>query len=238
MFKQINADIYCFQELVPITEHEIKKDITDLNYVRNNFNFKYFNNLMENIGYKYKIVGSTQHGKFYDMEMRSYYYLANGIYSKIKLNNPEVYNFKYLNRNIITAEVTFNNKNIRIFNTHLEYYESTNKNLFNNHIIEQFKDLQNLIDHFKNNNTIICGDFNVNLFNKNTGFRFKNWEEKTKYIRNNYINTNRFSLPTNFSQQDQTDFIIFSKNANLITKHSFIVSTNISDHYMVFCDFL
>jgi endonuclease/exonuclease/phosphatase family metal-dependent hydrolase len=243
LFKKVDADIYCFQELVPITEKEIDKDITDLNYVRNNFNFKYFNELMENIGYKYKIIGSTQNGKFYDLESRSYYYLANGIYSKIKLNNPEVYNFKYLNRNIITAEVTYNNKNIRIFNTHLEYYETTNNNLKqlgfnNNHVIQQFKDLQNLVDHFKNNNTIICGDFNLNIFSKNTGFRFRNWEEKTEYIRNNYINTNRFTIPTNFSQQDQTDFIIFSKNANLKPVHSFIVLTNISDHYMIFNDFL
>ena len=154
-----------------------------------------------------------------------------------------IYNFKYLNRNIITAEVTFNNKNIRIFNTHLEYYETTNKNLIdlgykNNHVIQQFKDLQNLIDNFKNNNSIICGDFNINIFNKNNGFRFRSWEEKTEYIRNNYINANRFSLPTNFSQQDQTDFIIFSKNANIKGIHSFIVLTNISDHYMIFSDFL
>jgi endonuclease/exonuclease/phosphatase family metal-dependent hydrolase len=243
LFKRVDADIYCFQELVPITEQEIKKDITDLNYIRNNFNFKYFNELMENIGYKYKIIGSTQNGKFYDLENRSYYYLANGIYSKIKLNNPEIYNFTYLNRNIITAEVTFNNKNIRIFNTHLEYYETTNKNLLdlgytNNHVIQQFKDLQNLIDHFKNNNSIICGDFNINIFNKHVGFRFRNWEEKTEYIRNNYNNGNRFSLPTNFSQQDQTDFIIFLKNSNISVVHSFIVLTNISDHYMIFCDFL
>lgn len=243
LFKQVDADIYCFQELVPITEKEIEKDITDLEYIRNNFNFKYFNQLMENIGYNFQIVGSTQHGKFYDSESRAYYYLANGIYSKIKLNNPEVYNFNYLNRNIITAEVTFNNKNIRIFNLHLEYYETTNKNLINlgyenNQVIQQFKDLQNLVDHFQNNNSIISGDFNVNIFNKGNGFRFRNWEEKTDYIRNNYVNTNRFSLPTNFSQQDQTDFIIFSKNSNLKSVHSFVVLTNISDHYMIFSDFL
>lgn len=243
LFKKIDADIYCFQELVPITKKEIEKDITDLEYIRNNFNFQYFNTLMENIGYKYRVIGSTQNGNFYDFENRSYYYLANGIYSKIKLNNPEIYSFKYLNRNIITAEVIFNNKNIRIFNTHLEYYETTNNNLekldfSNNHVIQQFKDLQNLIDYYKNNNTIICGDFNVNIFNKNTGFRFRNWEEKTKYIRNNYINVNRLSLPTNFSQQDQTDFIILGKNSNVIVVHSFIVLTNISDHYMIFGDFL
>jgi len=243
LFKEVDADIYCFQELVPITKQEIDKDITDLEYIRNNFNFIYFNKLMENIGYKYKVIGSTQHGKFYDSENRSYYYLANGIYSKIKLNNPEVYNFKYLNRNIITAEVTFNNKNIRIFNTHLEYYNASNKFLQdlgykNDHIVQQFKDLQDLVDLFKNNNTIICGDFNVNIYNKNNGSRFKNWEEKTKYIRNNYISVNRSTIPTNFSQEDQTDFIIYNINSNVKVVHSFILFTNLSDHYMIFGDFL
>ena len=239
LFKQIDADILCLQELVPITKDEIKKDITDLEYVRENFNFDYFNELMEKIGYKYKIIGSTQHGKFYDCESRSYYYIANGIYSKIKLNNPEVYNFKYLNRNIITAEVFFNNKNIRIFNIHLEYFDTPNERLgyTTNQVIQQFKDLQILVDHFQNNNSIICGDFNVNVFNKGVGFRFKNWEEKTEYIRNNYINTLKFSLLTNFSQQDQTDFIIFLKNSDLKVMHSFVVFTNISDHYMIFSDF-
>ena len=243
LFKKVNADIYCFQELVPITEKEIDTDITDLEYVRNNFNFKYFNKLMENIGYKYKIISSVQNGKFYDSENRTYYYLANGIYSKYQLNNPEAYSFKYLNRNIITAEITFNNKNIRIFNTHLEFYDKPNNNLkslgyTDNHTMQQFKDLQNLVDTFKNNNTIICGDFNVNIFKKNIGFRFKNWEEKTKYIRNNYININRSFIPTNFSQQDQTDFIIYGKNSNIKVIHSFTVLTNISDHYMIFGDFI
>ena len=243
LFKQVDADILCLQGLVPITQDEIEKDITDLKYIRENFNFKYFNKLMENIGYTYKIIGCNQHGKFYDNESRAYYYIANGIYSKIKLNNPEVYNFTYLNRNVITAEVTFNNKNIRIFNIHLEFYEIPNAHLINlgyttNQVIQQFKDLQNLVDHFKNNNSVICGDFNVNMYTKGIGFRFKNWEEKTEYIRNNYINTNRNSLLTNFSQQDQTDFIIFSKNSNLKVIHSFVVFTNISDHYMIFSDFI
>ena len=249
LFKEINADIYCFQELVPITKQEIKKDITDLNYIRDNFNFKYFNKLMTKIGYKYKIIGSTQQGKFYDEENRTYYYLANGIYSKIELHNPEVYNFKYMNRNIITAEIIFNNKNIRIFNTHLEYYDKSNTNLLelgynDNHINQQFKDLQNLVDHFKNNNSIICGDFNINIYNKSKGIRFKNWEEKTKYIRNNYINTTKYSsltkysLLTNFSQNDQTDFIIFLKNANLKVINSSIYFTNISDHNIVYSDLL
>ena len=224
LFKQVNADIYCFQELVPITKQEIKKDITDLDYIRNNFNFKYFNKLMEKLGYKYKIIGPTQHGKFHDLESRTYYYLANGIYSKIKLHNSEIYNFNYLNRNIITAEVIFNNKTIRIFNTHLDYYKTS-------YIIEQFKDLQILIDYFKNNNSIICGDFNINIFKKN-------WKEKTEYIRNNYINTNKCSSPTNFYQQDQTDFILLLKNSNISIINSLIVLTNISDHNMIFSDFL
>jgi endonuclease/exonuclease/phosphatase family metal-dependent hydrolase len=243
LFKKVNADIYCFQEFVPITEKYIDKDITDLEYVRKNFNFKYFNDLMENIGYKYKIIGPTQYGKFYDLENRSYYFLANAIYSKIELLNPEVYSFSYLNRNIITAEVLFNNTKIRIFNTHLEYFETNNQilqnlNITTNQVIQQFKDLENLIDNFKNNNTIICGDFNIDIFNKNIGNRYRNWEEKTSFLRNNYLNVNRIQIPTNFSQQEKTDFIIINKNSSLKTVYSYTVFTSISDHYMVFADFI
>ena len=45
-------------------------------------------------------------------------------------------------------------------------------------------------------------------------------------------------LSTNFSQNDQTDFIIYHNKSNLKTTYSYIVFTNISDHYIVLADFI
>jgi len=245
LFKSVNADILCLQELVPITDEDIKTNITDLNIIRNKFNFNYFNNEMKKLGYIYKIVGSTQNGKFYETELRDYYYLANGIYSKIELNNPQIFQYKYLNRNIITASIKYNNKIIQIFNTHLEYFTAKNNILINlgiteDHIIVQFKNLYDLINSYQLiNNKIVCGDFNINLYKKNlNNYRYKKWEDKTQLFRNNFINTNRLTIPTNFSQNDQTDFIIYNKNSKIKNIYSFTVLTGISDHYMLFSDFI
>ncbi len=250
LFKELNADVLCLQELVPITNKNIKKNITDLEIIRNKFNFNYFNEQMENLGYKYKVIGPTNNGHFYETEQRDYYFLSNGIYSKIELIDPQIYQYKYLNRNIITATVKYNNKDIQIFNTHLEYYEDNN--IILNNILslnnsgsiqtkEQFKHLYELIEFYKNTtpNIIVCGDINLNLYkNSNNNYRYKNWEEKTKLFRENFINTTFKTLITNFSQNDQTDFIIYHNKSNLKTTYSYIVFTNISDHYIVLADFI
>ena len=246
LFIEVNADILCFQELVPITNKEIKKDITDLKEIRNNFNFEYFNKEMYSLGYKYKIIGSTSQGKFYDNEKRDYYFLSNGIYSKIKLENEEIFQYKYLNRNIITANVKFNNKIIQIFNTHMEYYIGSNKilndlKINNDQVNEQFKNLYDLIISYKckTNNLILCGDLNINMYKDNKiSPRYKNWCNKTKLFRENFTNSTFKMLPTNFSQNDQTDFIIYSNDSKVKKIYSYIVFTNISDHYMVVSDFV
>lgn len=245
LFKLVNADIICLQELVPIIKEYINKDITDYNYIRNNFNFDYLNKLMKDIGYEYSVIGTTQHGKFYTGENKDYYYLANGIYSKIKIEESEVLNFSYLNRNIIRCKIIFNNKIINILNTHFEYFEAYNPILkSNNQISQQFIDLENYINSLENDNIIICGDFNINLFNKNNNnskssiVRYKNWEEKTKFIKTNFINSNQTKIPTNFSQDEQTDFIIYHKNFKLKCIYSFTVFTIISDHYLIFSDYI
>lgn len=242
-FKKIDADILCLQELVPIYKNKIDEDITDLEYIQNNFNFEYFNSLMKNIGYIYKVIAPTQQGHFYDLEKRDYYYLANGIYSKIPLQDPKIFQFKYINRNIITAKIKYNNKYIQIFNIHLEYYESNNQILKNiginkNQVIQQFYDLKNLIEFYKlnNNNIIICGDLNLNILKKNISY--KNWEEKTKYLNDNFISINNIILATNFLKNNQTDFIIYNKKSSLKVIHSFVDFTPLSDHFLLFGDFL
>ena len=79
---------------------------------------------MLNIGYKYKVISSTQQGNFMESELRDYYYLANAIYSKHEIKNSITYGFNFINRNIININIRWNNKDISIYNTHLEYFNN------------------------------------------------------------------------------------------------------------------
>jgi endonuclease/exonuclease/phosphatase family metal-dependent hydrolase len=241
LFKTVNADILCLQEVVPPID--ITEDITDLTRIRNEFNFEYLNKLMAEIGYEYKIIGSTQMGHFFDTEKRDYYFLANAIYSKLPLKNKEIVGYKYLNRNIITASVKYKGKDIQILNLHSEYYSDKNLilkklGISTDQVLKAFEDMYNLIKSYKNKNIIICGDFNIDLFKEHEGPRYKLWSNKTLFIRNNYNNTNKVNIPTNFSQNQKTDFILLNKNSILKTVYSFTYLTNISDHYMVLTDFV
>ena len=241
LFIKIDADILCLQDLVPVLNKTITKDLTDLKYIRENFNFEYFNKLMAKIGYVYKVIGATQQGHFFDTEDRNYYFLANGIYSKIKLENEEIYGYKYLNRNIIKASVVFNNKTIDIYNVHMEYFMTNNKILKDmgitiDQVSQTFIDLIELV---KNNSTnpILCGDFNIDLYKTHsTHKRYNNINVKTKYFKENFKSISIVNIPTNFSQNDKTDFILIKNNIK--TVYSYTETTNISDHYVVIGDFI
>jgi len=237
-FNSLDADVICMQELVPLSKDTIKEDITDIEYIRNNFNFKYLNKLMEDIGYKYSIIGGTQNGNFLKLEKNDYYFLANGIYSKIKFEDSNVYNYSFLNRNIINGIIIWNNRKINIYNINWEYFNSISLKTTENPLILQSNMLFDLIkDNL--NNTVLCGDFNINLFkNDIKNPRYFKWEERTQKIRENFINTNRTNIPTNFLQLDQTDFIILSKKANIKPIFSLVVKTNISNHYCVLTEFV
>jgi len=235
-FKGLDADILCLQELVPICEDKIKEDITDLEYIRKTFNFKYFNQLMSNIGYKYSVIGSTQNGNFLKLEKNDYYFLANGIYSKIKFESTNVYGYTFLNRNIINASINWNNKLINIYNVHWEYFNDVSLKIQDNPLIAQSNVLFDLVKDIQN--VVLCGDFNINLFKRNNNpSRYLKWDERTKYLRESFTNTNRTNIPTNLSQLDQTDFILLSKNTSMRVSFSLIVKTNISDHYCVLTEF-
>ena len=239
LFKLINADILCLQEVVPVIEEDIVDDIKDFTYIRKNFNFSYLNKLMKNIGYNYSIIGSTQKGNFYNSENKNYYYLANTIYSKIKIDSYEILGFTYLNRNIIKCTINFNNKNIDIINTHLEYFNDYNPIIKSNkQIVQQFIDFNNYIKNITNDNIIICGDLNINIYKESHNIRYKDWDLKTNFLRKNFINNNKSFTFTNFTQNDITDFIIHKNNSNLKSDNTQTITTNISDHYLIFSDFM
>ena len=231
-FKKMNADILCLQELVPIINKKIKKDITDFDYIRDNFNFLYLNEMMNMIGYTYHIIGPTQQGHIIDKESNSYYYLANGIYSKYKFEKSIIYSYNFINRNSIIAKIKWNGKNINIYCNHWEYIiqhvsPSSNETCL---LVKQSNVFANILNN-NNYNTILCGDFNINIFHKKEGVRYNKWEEKTKYLRENFISTNKSQIATNFSQLEQTDFIMLSKKNNMRVVYSTIIKTDISDHY-------
>jgi endonuclease/exonuclease/phosphatase family metal-dependent hydrolase len=242
LINSLDCDVICLQEIIPIIKDKTTTDITNLEYIRENFNFNYLNELMNNIGFKYKIIGTTQQGNFMEHELRDYYYLANAIYSKNEIINSTIYGFNFLNRNIINIKIKWNNQDISIYNTHLEYFNDKSTVLQNNNINilpkdYQFEALNNLLNSDTNKNIIICGDFNINLFRKGEGSRYSNWENNLENIKKKFINTSKLMFPTNFSQSDQTHFILINNSSSIKPKFANIVETNISDHYLVLTDF-
>jgi endonuclease/exonuclease/phosphatase family metal-dependent hydrolase len=234
-FKNSQADILCLQEMVPLSKDKIEEDITDYEYIRNNFNFEYFNELMAKIGYKYKIISSCQNGHFIKEEHRNYYFIGNAIYSKYPLINSQVYQYNFLNRNFIVSTVKYNNKEFNIVNVHWEYFKDEDKLIYQTKLlIDKLKELYNL------KNIILCGDFNINLLKKREGKRYIDWEKKTEFIKQNvgsFYSAYKISKATNFSQGDTTDYILVAKQNILKCIYSNIIETDISDHYAVYADF-
>jgi endonuclease/exonuclease/phosphatase family metal-dependent hydrolase len=234
-FKKADADILCLQEIVPITKEKIDEDIKDYEYIRNNFNFEYFNELMAQIGYTYKVISSCQNGNFLKEEHRNYYYLGNAIYSKHPLINSQIYQYSFMNRNFIVSTVKYNFKTFNIVNVHWEYYKEDDKLIKQTKLlIDKLRELYNL------RNIIICGDFNINLLIKREGKRYIDWEVKTEFIKKHtgsFYSAFRPSKATNFSQGDTTDYILVSRKNILKYVNSNIIQTDISDHYAIYSDF-
>jgi endonuclease/exonuclease/phosphatase family metal-dependent hydrolase len=235
-FKKSEADILCLQEMVPVTKDDIKKNINDYEYIRNNFNFEYFNSLMAEIGYKYKVISSTMNGTFVTDEHTNYYFLGNAIYSKHPLVNSHIYQYSFLNRNFITTTVKYKNKEFNLVNIHWEYFKDGDKLIYQSRLlIDKLKELYSL------KNIILCGDFNINLLKKRDGKRYLDWEERTFFIKQNigsFYSTFKPSKATNFSQGDTTDYILATKQNILRCVIANIIKTAISDHYAVYADFV
>lgn len=231
-FKIINADVICLQEVVPILPKDIIKDITDYDFIRNNFNYHFLNKLMKQIGYEYKIISSTQKGYYNNND--KYYFLSNAIYSKIILEEPTIYQMNFLDRNFISCQITFNNKQYNIINCHMEYKYLPKYNF--DPILLQFNILENIIkDKFKYNNVILTGDLNINIYKFSK--QYKNWNEKVNFIHSNFINTDNKSIITNFHQNNTTDYILLSKKSSINLIYNKTIQTYLSDHYPIISDF-
>lgn len=235
LFDKYSPDILCLQEFVPILKEGIKEDIDNYDYIRNNFNFKYINKRLKELGYEYKVVANTRFGNLLEEEEKNYYFLANAIYSKIKINSYKIKQFSFIDRNFIHINFNYKNKNIDLLNVHLEYYEVKSINFpdIGNVVLLQHKLLKEYIESINNTNIIICGDFNINIVNKFPGIRYRNYDMKTKYLTNNFNVINYYKIPTNFSQHTTTDYILNSKKSTLRSIYNYIVTSELSDHYPI-----
>jgi endonuclease/exonuclease/phosphatase family metal-dependent hydrolase len=237
LFKYMDADILCLQEMVPLLDKPLEEDITDYNKIKK-INFDHINKEMEKLGYKYYCIADTLKGKFMMDESRNYYLLCNGIYSKLPIKNEKIFNL-FINRNIIGIEIEYYNKSIWILNTHLEYFSDKIKGIDKDIIILQFETLKYIIENeFKSNNIILTGDFNINIFRKSINPRYTNFEEKVNNITQLFNNTSKSLFPSNFHQRDTTDFILIHKKSNLKPILNRTITSSISDHFPVLADFV
>jgi endonuclease/exonuclease/phosphatase family metal-dependent hydrolase len=242
LFKYINADVICLQEFVPLFDKEINEDITDFDEIRK-LNFEYINSEMKKLGYSYSCIANTNNGNFSSNEPRSYFTLCNAIYSKLPILEEKIFQL-FINRNIVSIKINYNNKDIWILNTHSAYFSDTTPetiSLNTDLVVLQFKTIKYIIENeFLNKmykNLIFCGDFNINFFRKNNNYRYKNYDEIKSTMLEHFNNSFKIILPTNFSQNDQTDFILINKNSHIYPKYNLVVYSTISDHFPIFTDF-
>jgi hypothetical protein len=73
----------------------------------------------------------------------------------------------------------------------------------------------------------------INIVKKLFGVRYKNYELKTKYLTDNFNIINYYKIPTNFSQETTTDYILNSKNSSLKSIYNYIIPSELSDHYPI-----
>jgi hypothetical protein len=227
MFKEINADILCLQNISPILNQKIEEDIINNKEIAD-INFNYLNKEMEKLGYKYRVIYDMNYGNFTKNESKNYIYNANGIYSKKEIVDTIGYQL-FINKNICFIDIKFKNKTITIGNTELlEKEDISNKIKKEDNIIEiQNKTVEEIIKNLNKNNIILCGSFGFNLFQNNNIIK---WNEKRMPLINNFNNTMYKSYTTNFNNNDQTDFILINKKAELKSISTFIYNTLISGH--------
>jgi len=227
MFKDIKSDILCLQNLSPILNKKVDKDIID-NKEINKINFEYLNEEMAKIGYTYKVIFDKNAGNFCKNESKNYIYNANAIYSKKEIINNIGYQL-FINKNISFIDIKFKNKVITIGNLELlEKEDISNSIEKDDNIIEiQNKVISNIISNMNKNEIILCGDFGFNLYQNNN---YSKWNEKRTPIINIFNNSMNKSYITNFNKGEQTDFILLHKKSSLKSLSTFVYSTTISDH--------
>ena len=253
MFKEVNADVLCLQEVIPLVDKSIKDDILDIRELQK-INFEFLNKKMEEIGYRYRVIYDTNAGNFTKNESTDYVFNSNAIYSKYPISNQKGYQL-FVNANICFVDIKVKGKLITIGNTQLnsniqngKIDESNKIAKGENILLMQNKVIKHIVEQITSNNLILCGDFNLNIYQKYEKVYNKQLEPNEKIyneIREPIIelfnNTMNNSYTTNFTNGLQTDFILMRKNTKNPTikpLSTFIYNTIISDHNAVIANFL
>jgi endonuclease/exonuclease/phosphatase family metal-dependent hydrolase len=234
-FNALNADILCLQEIVPIFDKKINKNIkvTSLD----SYNYKFLVQKMMEIGYQYSALVNNIIGETYLLEKQNYYILGNGIFSKIPFEK-EIF---YLtgNRSAILAFFKTKDMNYIIINTHIEY---SNPRIFNIKNLKKntgYEDIRLLqiqeileicnyaIEKYKTKNIFLSGDFNDSFISK-----------RLSKIFNTFVSL-KINKITNIFSKNTTDFICPSKNTlkNIFIFNYDAIFAPLSDHLPIFLDF-
>lgn len=234
-FNALNADIICLQEIVPIIDKNINKNIKVSSL--DSYNYKFLTQKMREIGYKYSALVNNIVDKTYLLEKMNYYVLGNGILSKLPFEK-EIFHLTG-NRSAILAFFKTKDINYIVINTHIEY---SNPRIFNTEKLKKntgFEDIRLLqvqqileicnyaIDKYKTKNIFLSGDFNDT-------FKSKRLSEIFKTFISLKINKN-----TNIFSKNTTDFICPSKNTlkNIFIFNYDAIFAPLSDHLPIFLDF-
>ena len=116
LFKKYSPDILCLQEVAPILNKDINKDITDYDYISKNFNFKYLCKKLKELGFEHKIIANNLKGERFVNENDSYYIVCNAIFSKHKIIDYKIKQFSFIKRNFIHANININGRDVDIIN--------------------------------------------------------------------------------------------------------------------------
>jgi exonuclease III len=175
MFKEVNADVLCLQEVIPLLDKPIIDDILDIRELQK-INFEFLNKKMEEIGYKYRVIYDTNAGNFTKNESTDYIYNSNAIYSKYPIFNSKGYQL-FVNANICFVDIKVKGKLITIGNTQLnsniqngKIDESNKISKDENILLIQNKVIKHIVEQFvgqrgkQTYSLILCGDFNLNIY--------------------------------------------------------------------------
>ncbi len=233
-FNALNADIICLQEIVPIIDKNINKNIKVSSL--DSYNYKFLTQKMKEIGYQYSALVNNIISETYFLKKIDYYALGNGIFSRIPFEK-EIF---YLtgNRTAILAFFKTKDINYLVINTHIECSQKNfdtdklKKNTgYEDIILLQVKQILEIcnyaIDKYKTKNIFLSGDFN------NT-YKSKKLSEIFKTFISLKINKN-----TNIFSKNTTDFICPSKNTlkNIFIFNYDAIFAPLSNHLPIFLDF-
>ncbi len=250
---QYKPDIVCLQEIVPNNEISINQNISNFNQLKK-LNFTYICKLFKSYGYEYNIIANANVDATYIKDDNDYFYLANGIFSKIPIQKYYLFSIPF-NRNIMIIKILYNNKTVYIVNTHLEFKNGLLKKEYSKFDLYQkvpykirtygfqlnMNILLELLSKIKSNNIIVCGDFNHSYGGNYKRQRLELGKKVFIPFMNVYHDTtiypNISNRITNLKNNLTSDFIFLHKKSNLQVEKSYLLFTDLSDHYPVFSSF-